>query len=479
MRCYRCGSFLYENDYCAECGADVSMYKKIVKKSNELYNTGLEYARARNLTGAIRCLEVSIKMFKANINARNLLGLIYVETGEYTKGLVQWIISKSQQSENNLADYFLDALQNNRQFVNKMNSTIRKYNKAVTYVKQENYDLAEIQLKKLLNDNKNLVKGHQLLALLFMKKEKYAEARAALAKAQRIDNGNPTTLRYIAAVEAEIKNEEKSLTPTELRTKRAADAKAAEDKEPLSGDDVIIPKSPYKEHNPTTMAILYIIIGALVGAAIIFFVVVPARTKTLQNEAQIAQAELTAEIESLEAELESAAEEVENAEAEAQDAQDEADSSNTSYEIISAELEAYEALVTAYAALEEGDMDAAAEAIESVGELVVDVSEMSETFQNSYNTFIDAQASTVLANNISAGIAAYNSEEYQECVDYLLPVYETGYVTQDVLYYLGHAYSKLQDKSNTLKYLYEYQETYPEGAYISIVNTIVDSWEAG
>ena len=471
MRCYRCGSFLYENDYCAECGADVALYKKIVKKSNELYNTGLEYARARNLSGAIRCLEVSIKMFKANINARNLLGLIYVETGEYTKGLVQWIISKSQQSENNLADYFLDALQNNRQFVNKMNSTIRKYNKAVMYVKQENYDLAEIQLKKLLNDNKNLVKGHQLLALLFVKKQKYAEARAALAKAQRIDNGDPATLRYIIAVEEEIKKEEKELTPTELRSKRAADAKAAEDKKPLSGDDVIIPKSPYKEYNPTTLAILYIIIGALVGAAVIFFAVVPAKTNSLEADAEIAAAEYTSQI----AEL---TEEVESLTAELEELEDSAESESTSSEeeiaALEAEITAYEALVTAYAALEDGDTDAASEAIS----VITDTSSMSEAFLNSYSIFLESQDSTIITNNISAGIAAYNSEDYETAVDYLLSVYESGYITQDVLYYLGRSYSRLSDKTNTYKYLEEYLETYPEGTYVSSVNKIFEDWES-
>ncbi len=133
-----------------------------------MYNQALFYARDRNLSGAVRCLEVSIKMYKANINARNLLGLIYVEIGEYTLGLTQWVISRSFQKENNLADYFLSELQNNRQSLNLMNVSIRKYNKAVNYVQQGNYDLAEIQLKKLLNDNPNMVKGHQLLALMFI-----------------------------------------------------------------------------------------------------------------------------------------------------------------------------------------------------------------------------------------------------------------------------------------------------------------------
>ncbi|MCF0141761.1 MAG: hypothetical protein HUJ75_00120, partial [Parasporobacterium sp.] len=62
MKCYACGSFLYESDYCSDCGADVAIYKKIVKKSNELYNRGLGYAKDRNLSRAVQCLETSLRI---------------------------------------------------------------------------------------------------------------------------------------------------------------------------------------------------------------------------------------------------------------------------------------------------------------------------------------------------------------------------------------------------------------------------------
>ena len=75
MKCFNCGSFLYEGDTCNVCGADVSIYKKIVTQSNSLYNKGLEYAKTRNLSRALQCLEVAVKMYKDNVNARNLLGL--------------------------------------------------------------------------------------------------------------------------------------------------------------------------------------------------------------------------------------------------------------------------------------------------------------------------------------------------------------------------------------------------------------------
>ena len=55
----------------------MNCYKKIIQFSNYFYNEGLEKAKVRDLTGAIECLCKSLRFFKGNIKARNLLGLVY------------------------------------------------------------------------------------------------------------------------------------------------------------------------------------------------------------------------------------------------------------------------------------------------------------------------------------------------------------------------------------------------------------------
>ena len=45
MRCYRCGSVLSDSNLCNGCGADVKIYKRIIKLSNTYYNMGLEKAK--------------------------------------------------------------------------------------------------------------------------------------------------------------------------------------------------------------------------------------------------------------------------------------------------------------------------------------------------------------------------------------------------------------------------------------------------
>lgn len=51
--------------------------KKIRLVSNSFYNTGLELARIRDLTGAVQYLQKCLNLNKYHIEARNLLGLIY------------------------------------------------------------------------------------------------------------------------------------------------------------------------------------------------------------------------------------------------------------------------------------------------------------------------------------------------------------------------------------------------------------------
>ena len=108
MRCIYCNTPLAAIDYCPGCGADVTIQKRIFRISNLLYNEGLEKALVRDMEGAIVCLKRSLKFNKENIDARNLLGLCYYETGEAVSALCEWVISKNLKPENNLADNYIN-----------------------------------------------------------------------------------------------------------------------------------------------------------------------------------------------------------------------------------------------------------------------------------------------------------------------------------------------------------------------------------
>ena len=114
MDCYNCGAKLGTGELCPNCGINVKIYKRIIMASNAYYNDALEKAGVRNLSGAIESLKVSLRFNKLNIDARNLLGLVYFEMGEVVAALTEWVISKNYMPKNNIASRYLDEIQNNQ-----------------------------------------------------------------------------------------------------------------------------------------------------------------------------------------------------------------------------------------------------------------------------------------------------------------------------------------------------------------------------
>ena len=127
MNCPRCNANVaFSKKRCDNCGHDLKNYRKVVSLSNTYYNKGLSQA-----------------------NARNLLGLIYLEEGEIVAALSEWVISRHYQAENNDAEDYIRQIQSNPNRLETYNQTIRKYNSALNSAKHGDEDMAVIQLKKL------------------------------------------------------------------------------------------------------------------------------------------------------------------------------------------------------------------------------------------------------------------------------------------------------------------------------------------
>ena len=114
MKCYNCGAELSEVSFCTNCKTDVTLYKKIIYTSNRLYNDGLEKARVRDLSGAVKSLRQSLKLNKENIDARNLLGLVLFEMGETAQALGEWVISSNYREDGNMAGEYIGMIRENQ-----------------------------------------------------------------------------------------------------------------------------------------------------------------------------------------------------------------------------------------------------------------------------------------------------------------------------------------------------------------------------
>lgn len=281
MYCYHCGCQLTEHDYCPHCGADVGTYKKLLSISNYYYNEGLAKAGVRDLSGAITSLRQSVRFNKDNIEARNLLGLVYYETGEVVAALSEWVISKNLRPEKNIADDYIDRVQSNQTRLDTINQSIKKYNQALLYCRQGSLDLAVIQLKKVLSLNPHYLRAHQLLALLYINSSDWKKAAKELDKCMAIDVGNTTTLRYCKAVESQRLPEEAQESAARAKKTRQDVIKYQ------SGNETII--QPLGAKNPGIDApalptnLINIGLGLLIGASIVGFLILPARVQAVRN----------------------------------------------------------------------------------------------------------------------------------------------------------------------------------------------------
>lgn len=243
--------------------------------ANSYYNMGLEKARLRDLTGSADCLKKCLHFNKYMTDARNLLGLIYYEVGEVGDALVQWVISKNLQSEDNRADYYLEVIQKKKGTMDLERRAVRRYNQALAYVKSESEDLAILQLNKAVEDKPNYVKAQLLFALLYIVREDYQKAGKAVNKVLQIDHNHPKALYYKSIMKETGTRVKPEREPEKRKLKNVVSHRQMQD------DDVIIPPS-YKE-NTRDQAVLNILAGLLLGAAVVFFMVMPANTKSIND----------------------------------------------------------------------------------------------------------------------------------------------------------------------------------------------------
>ena len=115
MICPNCGNNMSDKKKrCDRCGTDMTIYRKIYSASNQYYNNGLAKAKVRDLSGAVVALKSSLELNKMNMNARNLLGLVYYEMGETVAALSEWVISRHFQPSDNDAEEYINKVQSIR-----------------------------------------------------------------------------------------------------------------------------------------------------------------------------------------------------------------------------------------------------------------------------------------------------------------------------------------------------------------------------
>lgn len=439
MLCMKCGAALTEEDFCASCGADVRSLKRLVRISNMYYNSGLAKANVRDLSGAIQDLKYSLEVNKHNIPARNLLGVIYCEIGETVDALTEWIISKNLDPNKNMADEYIQSIQANQARLETINQTIKKYNQALLYCQQGSEDLAIIQLKKVLSLNSRLVKAHRLLALLYIKTEKYDRAGRELKRALNIDRNDTLSLSYQQELD-------------EIQEK-LSDKKEEKNQDIISytsGNETIIMPATYKDYSGANV-IVNIIIGLVVGVALMWFLVIPAKIQSARSDANQQIVEYSDQLSARQATIDSLNQELENAKAQIEELSKEPEVEEVTEDSADKLMEAAAAYNAsdregAKALLAEVQAEELSDAARALF-LQIDITLNPETYKEAYE----------------AGNKAYEAKNYEEAIAKLEPIvqadasYESGYA----LYYLARSCESVGRIEEAIGYFSQFEQLLP------------------
>lgn len=434
------------------------MLQKTHKLSNLYYNSGLAKAKVRDLTGAIFVLKKSLEINKRNINARNLLGLIYFEMGDTVAALSEWIISKHFDPDNNDSDYYIQSIQSNPTQLDILNQTIKKYNVALNLANQGDDDLAIIQLRKVINLNPRFVKALQLLSLLYIHNEEYSKAYKYLKRAREIDVSNTITLRYIK----EIKDNAFEAV-SDRRKKSRGKQRSISNEKPASSQTFTA--SPYKEDKPNILVFISLIAGIIIGVVACVVLIIPTvkneainefRNSEVEYNAQISQKDQ--EIASLSRDKEGLEEEVTRLELQAsqlerakQEAEQEADNSNLE--------KLLEATMLYLDGTSTGQLDyvAVAEDLSNV-----DVNELDNLDGvNIYNNLKDVvyiEASNLLYRD---GYIDYEAKRYEEALEKLLKAHKYNPTNVNATYFLGRSYERLDNDAKAKEFYTILVDEYP------------------
>ena len=299
--CPNCGAQVRKNGYCSACHMPLTVLKKAFNTSDYYYNIGYDRAVARDLSGAIESLNMSLRYNKKNIMTRNLLGLVYYEMGEIVNALSQWVMSVNYKQSNNLASKYLKELRQDPTLLENVDQIAKKYNQALIYANTGNYDLAIIQLKSVLSANPHFVKGYLLLALLYINADNYERARTTLRRVLKIDKANTLAIHYLHEMgdtdENIIEMSKESVENDGLLDEDEAAITLSTETGRSGGSirmffgDMIerykakaVSRGEYGEISFAKYSGIYVILGIILGICLLFFVVVPVQKRKIIKE---------------------------------------------------------------------------------------------------------------------------------------------------------------------------------------------------
>lgn len=464
MFCYNCGCELTENDFCTACGVDVIVYKRIIKMSNRYYNDGLAKAKVRDLSGAAEALRQSLKCNKYNTDARNLLGLVYFEMGDAVEALSEWVISKNFQNDRNIADDYLARIQKNPTKWESVGQAIKKYNQALEYCRQDGLDLAVIQLKAILKLNPKMVKANQLLALIYMDAGEWDRAEKCVKRVFKVDAKNTLALHYQKEIDAAKRETEPE---PESGKKSARDDVVTY----VSGNETIIQPINHPDKTGYGAVILNILIGLVIGLAIMWYLVLPARIQSAKQTAENEVLEISNQLAEKSASVDEINKQLETLQRENQEL-----TAKLSEAGSSEYMQAVKSLIQAsrdYLASPDTVVEIAAK-LALIDPAVVESEDADEAFRSLYAYLYEHVGKKASSQLLETGLESLKDEKFEDAVTAFKTAYDYDNSNVEALYNLGHALRRLGNKEKAKEAYELVVSNFPDSEYAKNAKDYID-----
>ena len=297
MKCPYCGNET-RSETCPGCGRDLRPFYAIRKASAKYYNLGLASAEEGRFETAREYLKKALSYDLENYQARNILGLIDLQTGE--PWLAEEELKHSVETEpdqtKNPGVSLLNRLQHSYSG-DLLRSAVRHYNQALAQFRDGQADSAQMHLKRAVSESPLMVKARQLLACVYMDQGDLDRAQTMIDAAIRANAQDPANAHLVEKLEEAKKERKDKENPQEdaveldipgldRPVEPAVDAEGRRIRRRYTLTSIV-------RQNPLFAQVALFLIGLAAGLAFMAFLVLPQQLKGIRDERNDLQIRLT------------------------------------------------------------------------------------------------------------------------------------------------------------------------------------------
>lgn len=413
------------------------------------------------------CLEVegieeavyqeNLRLQQNNMQTKTLnsLAMKCYKHGEIAEALVHWILVKNMDPEDLHAEHYISTIQEHAGQLERMNQSIKRYNTVLRTMDATNYDISMVQLRQTVENHPKFLKAWQLLALLCIQSSQLKEARDALKIARQLDESDERTQRYIQEMLG--KKKKRSRLP-KLRRNTVVYKEG--------NSKIIQPRAEIFRELSKHLQVVNIAIGAVIGAALIWFLIAPAVNQSRQDRVNASQIEFSQRIASMEAQISAQTRQLDEFRANQVVTEGGTETQATAQE-------SFEALLTAQSQFDSGSFT-----FETIVDtlLTVNTSTLGAQATDMYHTLRDAVFPTVMQRRFNDGQANLEVLNFTSAIEnfgrvvQMDPSYQEG----RALLNLGLAYKGAGDIENATTQLQEVIRQFPNTDQATQAQTALD-----